>query len=221
MEQHRRTKNMTETEKEIEVKINQYAMLSNTIQETLRKEGIPKERINVLQEEADKTLMEINALRKKSAEEKECGVNLFDSITKVESDPPHNVKKCCTTLENVMYSNRFLVKMNGFNIPEHMITSVDYCDADVHTLHLKIYDFITSKKGAPVPVASILLENPVENFCITVDYLDVTGRVMYREIYTGCYIVSVIKSSLDHTLDEPRSMLVKVHYKDIQYETTL
>ena len=219
MERHCRTKNMTEIEKEIEIKINQYAMLSNTIQEVLRKEYVPKESVDTLQKEADKTLMEINALRKKAVEEKENTSNLFDSIKKVENNSPYDIKKYSITLENVMSSNRFLVRMSGFNIPEFMISSVDFCDADENKLHLKIYDFVaTDDDGKSVPVASLLKNE--KTFTIYIDYLDATGRIVYREEYIGCTISSLIKSSLDSTIDEFHTMLVEVHFKDVEYETT-
>ena len=211
MERHCRTKNMTEIEKEIEIKINQYAMLSNTIQEVLRKEYVPKESVDTLQKEADKTLMEINALRKKAVEEKENTSNLFDSIKKVENNSPYDIKKYSITLENVMSSNRFLVRMSGFNIPEFMVSSVDFCDTDENKLHLKIYDFVaTDDDGKSVPVASLLKNE--KTFTIYIDYLDATGRIVYREEYIGCTISSLIKSSLDSTIDEFHTMLVEVHF---------
>ena len=219
MERHCRTKNMTEIEKEIEIKINQYAMLSNTIQEVLRKEYVPKESVDTLQKEADKTLMEINVLRKKAVEEKENTSNLFDSIKKVENNSPYDTKKNSITLENVMFSNRFLVRMSGFNIPEFMVSSVDFCDTDENKLHLKIYDFVaTDDDGKSVPVASLLKNE--KTFTIYIDYLDATGCVVYREEYIGCTISSLVKSSLDSTIDEFHTMLVEVHFKDVGYETT-
>ena len=227
MEQRHRLSHMTNVEKELELKINQYGMLSNTIQEMLRKPHVSKDKIDVLKTELNDTLVEISILRNKieveNLEKPQEHNNLFDSIKKnTNTASTTNEDSICEDyseqpMGGIAESNRFSVRFNlDFEIPDFMISSVDYGNGDIY---IKICDFMAEDfKGRYMPIAKVF-EECDRKFSLVISHFDCADSFMYDEVFNGCQVVDVIKSSLDFTLNEIHSIFVRIAYEDIKYET--
>ena len=120
-------------------------------------------------------------------------------------------------------SNMFLVHFENNselkNVLEFGVRGVDYNSNDGNELLIKFNDFVIKKDGKKVPVVAFL--KTIKNgFMLSIDHLDPTGSLIYRERYHGCKIRKVTKTSLDYAIDDVNLIYVTVEYSDITYETS-
>ena len=117
-----------------------------------------------------------------------------------------------TNLGKCTKNNRFLVHM--LDIPSDMI-----CSAEVYekNMILQIYNFIND---ANVPIYANLeyIKQNDRQFDITIEFLDSCGSVMYKEMFKGCKINGIMRSTLDYNSDDFTKNNIYLTYDEITYE---
>ena len=210
--------------KQIEDEISSLDKKIKSVQEEIRVNS-PKECEN--KEELRKSFY--NEIKKpsipKSFRHKKTNKNLYDSIKKNDFatyDTPYNSfgEKSDTPItpyDNVISANRFLVRFGTpFNIQEYYVRSVNFSPSDKKVLLITLFDFITDDNK---PIIAELNGQNIP-FRISIDHLDPTGVVLYTERYHGCRIMETMKSDLDYSSDEKSTIMLRIEYSDLTYETT-
>jgi hypothetical protein len=136
-----------------------------------------------------------------------------------------NVGKEQIDISAITNSNLFLVKFgDALNIREWMVKSVYFAPSDRKEFIITIQDHIVTREdGTKYPIISELMNKKGRydsRFPITIDYLDKTGVLLYRERYHGCVITDVIKGDLSYSKDEFSTIEFTVNFSEITYETS-
>ena len=117
-----------------------------------------------------------------------------------------------TNLGKCTRNNRFLVHM--LNIPSDMI-----CSAEVYgkKIIVQMYNFINDVNEPIYAKLGNIKEND-RQFDITIEFLDSSGEVMYKEIYKDCRIDDINRSTLDYSSDDFMKNNIYLTYNDVVFE---
>jgi len=161
-----------------------------------------------------------------------CNANFYDSIKKSDFAPydtPYNsIKKeedkpkkqypSIQPYNDVMFSNRFLVRFdNDVKLPEWYVRKVNFYLVGKE-LDISICDCLIERDGKKRPIITEFT-NLFAPFRISIDHLDPTGVVLYTERYHGCKVIEIIKGGLDYANDDMATIDLRIMYSDVTYET--
>lgn len=235
-----------DTNKRLEMKINEYKMLTNTLHEAFRKDDVTASTLKSIKRAIEDTLNDIALLREELENEEVYATyeksSFFDKIKKdegkKEDELPIKVLSGCKNKydfeneypkvertkicdmpnpDNILFDNRFLCDLNVIGVPETMVKWVGVIPKPDAHLEVQIYDFVD---GNGVPVLAKLSAYDRRKFTLEIKHLDPTGCVVYKEKYNGCFLDDEIwRGALNYESAEPSVITLKIRYDGVSYET--
>ena len=120
-------------------------------------------------------------------------------------------------VDNILLCNRFLFDVSVLGIPVTMIKWVNVVNDPQRFIEFEIYDFV-DEEG--VPILAKLNNYDSRKFVAEIKHLNPAGGVVYKEKFNGCYLdPSIRRDSLRYSDSEPSTIMLKIYYDGVSYET--
>lgn len=160
---------------------------------------------------------------------KPCGANCI--CHSVNTKPSEGVTTTASTYffdeinknaENMASSNNFIVDiMTPLGIPSTMVRNVSYNNKEKQIV-LTIYDFVGGIGDRKFPVIDVLEDSFNYNYKweFSIKHLKTYGDLLYKEKYSGCKVVNVLKGPLDYSVSDFSIIEIVISYDRVEYETS-